>query len=66
MLRKLFSERNTSPRKIVEIRLNKELNLLVDDYIIWTYSLMVKLTAHNGRSVVQFHLCPLVMSTDIK
>lgn len=34
--------------------------------LIWTYSLMVKLTAHNGRSVVQFHLCPLVMSTDIK
>lgn len=34
--------------------------------LIWTYSLMVKLTAHNGRSVVRFHLCPLVMSTDIK
>ena len=27
--------------------------------LIWTYSLMVKLTAHNGRSVVRFHLCPL-------
>ena len=65
-VRYLFNERNTSPRKIVEIKLSEELNLLVGDYILWTYSLMVKLTAHNGRSVVQFHLCPLVMSTDIK
>lgn len=43
----------------MEIKLSKELNLLDGDYILWTYSLMVKLTAHNGRSVVQFHLCPL-------
>lgn len=26
--------------------------------LIWTYSLMVKLPAHNGRSVVRFHLTP--------
>lgn len=37
MLRKLFSERNTSPRKIVEIELSKELNLLVGDYLLDTY-----------------------------
>ena len=43
----------------MEIKLSKELNLLDGDYILWTYSLMVKLTAHNGRSVVRFHLCPL-------
>lgn len=37
MLRKLFSERNTSPRKIVGIKLNKELNLLDGDYTFWTF-----------------------------
>ena len=36
-LRTLFSERNISPRKIVEIRLNKELNLLDGDYILDLY-----------------------------
>lgn len=38
MLRKLLNERNTSPRKTVEIKLSKELNLLDGDYIIWSYS----------------------------
>ena len=58
-VRELFNERNTSPRKMVEIKLGKELNHLAGDYLFRTYSLMVKLTAHNGRSVVRFHLCPL-------
>lgn len=59
MLRVLFNERNTSPRKIVEIKLNKELNLLDGDYISWTYSLMVELASHKGCTVVQSNLCPL-------
>ena len=47
MLRKLFYGENTTPRKIVEIKLNKEFNILDGDYImvITYYGLIV----HNGN-----------------
>ena len=36
-VKELLNKRNTSPRKIVEIKLSKELNCLVGDYILDTY-----------------------------
>lgn len=35
---KLFKEITISPRKVIEIKLNKELNLLDGDYVIWSCS----------------------------